>query len=195
MEQALIEALHPDRSEAAQLVYLDWLESHAPQRARVFRLDRELAASIPHPSRFGAWRSLAQVLERSAWTRRALQHYDVQLLDAGDRKISCIKEIRLCTGLGLREAKDIVDHTLPVLEGIDGVLAVAVAERIGRLGSGRVRIVRARATARPEDRRRAQIRLGSALGPVHADHLPVHQALVQWLRLELDGQTAIIATR
>ncbi len=35
--------------------------------------------------------------------------FDVMLMDAGDKKINVIKEVRAITGLGLKEAKDLVE--------------------------------------------------------------------------------------
>jgi len=35
--------------------------------------------------------------------------FDVVLIDAGDKKINVIKEVRAITGLGLKEAKDLVE--------------------------------------------------------------------------------------
>ena len=35
--------------------------------------------------------------------------FDVVLTDAGDKKINVIKEVRAITGLGLKEAKDLVE--------------------------------------------------------------------------------------
>ncbi|MBI1392589.1 MAG: 50S ribosomal protein L7/L12 [Alphaproteobacteria bacterium] len=35
--------------------------------------------------------------------------FDVILVDAGDKKINVIKEVRAITGLGLKEAKDLVE--------------------------------------------------------------------------------------
>ena len=44
--------------------------------------------------------------------------FDVVLTAAGDKKIQVIKEVRGLTGLGLKEAKDLVDNApKPVLEG------------------------------------------------------------------------------
>ena len=44
---------------------------------------------------------------------------DVILADAGDKKINVIKEVRGITGLGLKEAKDLVDGApKPVKEGV-----------------------------------------------------------------------------
>ena len=45
--------------------------------------------------------------------------FDVVLTDAGDKKINVIKEVRAITGLGLKEAKDLVEAApKPVKEGV-----------------------------------------------------------------------------
>ena len=45
--------------------------------------------------------------------------FDVVLLSSGDKKIAVIKEVRAITGLGLKEAKALVDEApKPVKEGI-----------------------------------------------------------------------------
>jgi large subunit ribosomal protein L7/L12 len=44
--------------------------------------------------------------------------FDIILADAGDKKINVIKEVRTITGLGLKEAKDLVEGApKPVKEG------------------------------------------------------------------------------
>src|SRR5579859_2434668 len=46
--------------------------------------------------------------------------FDVILADAGDKKINVIKEVRAITGLGLKEAKDLVEAApKPVKEGVN----------------------------------------------------------------------------
>jgi len=53
--------------------------------------------------------------------------FDVSLADAGAQKINVIKEVRAITGLGLKEAKDLVEGApKPVKEGV----AKADAEKI-----------------------------------------------------------------
>ena len=45
--------------------------------------------------------------------------FDVVLASAGDKKINVIKEVRAITGLGLKEAKDLVEGApKPVKEGV-----------------------------------------------------------------------------
>jgi large subunit ribosomal protein L7/L12 len=54
----------------------------------------------------------AQVVEEKT-------EFDVILLTSGDKKIGVIKEVRAITGLGLKEAKDLVDSApKPVKEGV-----------------------------------------------------------------------------
>ena len=46
--------------------------------------------------------------------------FDVILANAGDKKINVIKEVRAITGLGLKEAKDLVEGApKPVKEGVN----------------------------------------------------------------------------
>ncbi len=48
----------------------------------------------------------------------AKDEFDVILAEAGDKKINVIKEVRAITGLGLKEAKDLVEGApKPVKEG------------------------------------------------------------------------------
>jgi len=45
--------------------------------------------------------------------------FDVVLVEAGDKKINVIKEVRGLTSLGLKEAKDLVESApKPILEGV-----------------------------------------------------------------------------
>lgn len=44
--------------------------------------------------------------------------FDVVLKELGPKKINVIKEVRAITGLGLREAKGVVDELGTVLEGV-----------------------------------------------------------------------------
>ena len=61
--------------------------------------------------------------------------FDVVLKAAGDQKIKVIKEVRVATGLGLKEAKELVDSApKPIKEGIDKEEAdklVKVLEEVG----------------------------------------------------------------
>ena len=61
--------------------------------------------------------------------------FDVVLADAGDKKIAVIKEVRSLTGLGLKEAKDLVEAApKPVLEGVSKDDAEKAKEAIEAAG-------------------------------------------------------------
>ena len=62
--------------------------------------------------------------------------FDVILLSAGDKKINVIKEVRAITGLGLKEAKALVDEApKPVKEGIAKEEAEKVKEQLEAAGA------------------------------------------------------------
>jgi large subunit ribosomal protein L7/L12 len=61
--------------------------------------------------------------------------FDVILLSAGDKKIQVIKEVRAITGLGLKEAKDLVEGApKPVKEGVGKEEAAKIKEQIEGAG-------------------------------------------------------------
>ena len=61
--------------------------------------------------------------------------FDVVLTGAGDKKIQVIKVVRAATGLGLKEAKALVDEApKPVKEGIDRDEAEKLANEIKEAG-------------------------------------------------------------
>jgi large subunit ribosomal protein L7/L12 len=63
--------------------------------------------------------------------------FDVVLTGPGDKKIQVIKVVREATGLGLKEAKDLVDNApKAVKEGVSKDEADALAEKIKEAGGG-----------------------------------------------------------
>lgn len=61
--------------------------------------------------------------------------FDVILVSAGDKKIQVIKEVRAVTGLGLKEAKDLVDGApKPVKEGISKEDAESIRAKLVEAG-------------------------------------------------------------
>lgn len=62
--------------------------------------------------------------------------FDVVIVNAGDKKINVIKEVRAITGLGLKEAKDLVE-TVPgkVKEGISKEDAQKYKEQLEAAGA------------------------------------------------------------
>ena len=62
--------------------------------------------------------------------------FDVFLTGAGDKKIQVIKEVRAVTGLGLKEAKDLVDGAPnPVKEGVAREEADSIKEQLEAAGA------------------------------------------------------------
>jgi large subunit ribosomal protein L7/L12 len=62
--------------------------------------------------------------------------FDVVLAGFGDKKIQVIKEVRALTGLGLKEAKDLVEGApAPVLEGTDQETADKAKEALEGAGA------------------------------------------------------------
>lgn len=61
--------------------------------------------------------------------------FDVILASAGDQKIKVIKEVRAITGLGLKEAKELVEGApQPVKEGVSKDEAAAMKAQIEAVG-------------------------------------------------------------
>ena len=61
--------------------------------------------------------------------------FDVILLSGGDKKIQVIKEVRAITGLGLKEAKDLVEGApKPVKEGVSKEEAAKLKKQIEDAG-------------------------------------------------------------
>jgi large subunit ribosomal protein L7/L12 len=82
------------------------------------------AASMAAPAAGGAGGAAAAVVEEKT-------EFTVQLLEAGANKVSVIKAVREITGLGLKEAKDLVDGApKPVKEGIAKADAEAALKKL-----------------------------------------------------------------
>ncbi|MEM8744434.1 MAG: 50S ribosomal protein L7/L12 [Pseudomonadota bacterium] len=62
--------------------------------------------------------------------------FDVVLADAGDKKINVIKEVRTITGLGLKEAKDLVESApKPIKEGVAKAEAEELKKKLEEAGA------------------------------------------------------------
>jgi len=62
--------------------------------------------------------------------------FDVVLMAAGDKKIQVIKVVRAATGLGLKEAKALVDEApKPVKEGVDKDEAAKLKQELEESGA------------------------------------------------------------
>ena len=86
------------------------------------------AASMAAPAAGGGGAAAAVVEEKTEFT--------VMLLEAGANKVSVIKAVRELTGLGLKEAKDLVDGApKPGKEGIAKADAEAAKKKLEEAGA------------------------------------------------------------
>ena len=66
----------------------------------------------------------------------AQTEFTVVLVDAGEKKINVIKEVRAITGLGLKEAKDLVESApKPVKEGVAKQEAADLKKKLEEAGA------------------------------------------------------------
>jgi len=87
------------------------------------------AAAMAAPAAGGAGAGAAAVVEEQT-------EFNVMLLEAGANKVSVIKAVREITGLGLKEAKDLVDGApKAVKEGIAKADAEAVLKKLTDAGA------------------------------------------------------------
>jgi large subunit ribosomal protein L7/L12 len=87
------------------------------------------AASMAAPAAGGAAGGAAAAVEEKT-------EFNVVLVEAGANKVSVIKAVRELTGLGLKEAKDLVDGApKPVKEGIAKADAEAAVKKLVEAGA------------------------------------------------------------
>ena len=86
------------------------------------------AAAMAAPAAGGGGAAPAAAEEKTEFT--------VQLMEAGAQKVSVIKAVREITGLGLKEAKDLVDGApKPVKEGMNKADADAAKKKLEDAGA------------------------------------------------------------
>ena len=86
------------------------------------------AAPVAMAAAGGAGAPVAEVEEKT--------EFDVILADVGAQKINVIKEVRAITGLGLKEAKDLVDGApKPVKEGVSKDEAAKIKDQLEKAGA------------------------------------------------------------
>jgi len=74
--------------------------------------------------------------EEQAEKKEEKTTFDVVLKEIGDRKIQVIKEVRALTGLGLKEAKELVDNApKPVKEGLSKEQAEEAKKQLEQAGA------------------------------------------------------------
>jgi large subunit ribosomal protein L7/L12 len=98
--------------------------------ALVKELEEELGVSAAAPVVVGGGPAAAAPAPAEEKTE-----FDVILSSAGDKKIQVIKVVRELTGLGLKEAKDLVDGApKPLKEGVSKAEAENIKKKIEEAG-------------------------------------------------------------
>lgn len=117
--------------DEAREVYADWLEQRGDPRGEYLRLEHQLHR-IP--------RRLAELAPNidPKWIDAVANRFSVLLVRAGPNKIELIKNVRQLTGLGLKDAKDLVESVRPykpaiVCERVTYQEAIQVAARLSSL--------------------------------------------------------------
>ncbi|MHC4425424.1 MAG: 50S ribosomal protein L7/L12 [Planctomycetota bacterium] len=88
------------------------------------------------PAAGGAVMMAGPAAQGQAEEKEEKTSFDVILKEFGDRKIQVIKEVRALTGLGLKEAKDLVDNSpKPVKEGLSKEDAEAAQKQLEAVGA------------------------------------------------------------
>jgi len=99
--------------------------------ALVKELEAELGVSAAAPMAMAA----APAAGAAAAPVAEKEEFDVVLTAAGDKKIQVIKVVRELTGLGLKEAKDLVDGApKAVKEGVNKAEAEDVKKKLEEVG-------------------------------------------------------------
>jgi large subunit ribosomal protein L7/L12 len=95
----------------------------------VKELEQELGVSAAAPV------AVAAAAAGPAAAAEEKTEFNVILTDVGDKKIQVIKVVRELTGLGLKEAKDLVDGApKPVKEGVSKAEAETIKKKIEEVG-------------------------------------------------------------
>ena len=99
----------------------------------VKELESELGVSAAAPVAVAAGPAAAGGAAAAAAPEK--EDFTVVLTGAGDKKIQVIKVVREITGLGLKEAKDLVDGApKPVKEGVPKAEAEAIKKKLEEAG-------------------------------------------------------------
>ena len=98
----------------------------------------ELSKKLEEAWGVSAAAPIAAVAAASAAAAPAVEQteFTVVLLEAGEKKINVIKEVRAITGLGLKEAKDLVEAApKPVKEGASKTEAAELKKKLEDAGA------------------------------------------------------------
>ena len=98
------------------------------------KLEEEWGVSAAAPA--GGMMMMAPGADAGGAAAEEQTEFDVILKSAGEKKINVIKEVRAITGLGLKEAKDLVEGApKPVKEGASKDEAEEIKKKLEEVGA------------------------------------------------------------
>jgi uncharacterized protein (TIGR02996 family) len=106
-EAALLAAVQANPADfQARAIYADWLEERGDPRGEYLRLDMQLVTLPPR---------LTALVARidPHWIRAVNGRFQISITAISNNKIGAIKAVREVTGLGLKDAKDLVERVTP----------------------------------------------------------------------------------
>ena len=110
-----------------QIKELSFLQT--AQLVKAFEEEFGISAAAPAAVAVAAAPVVAEAVEEQT-------DFTVTLVDAGATKIQVLKEVRAITGLGLKEAKDLVDNTPKTIkEGAKKEEAEEIKKKLEELGA------------------------------------------------------------
>lgn len=99
-------------------------------------MEAEFGVSAAAPVAAAAAPGAAPAAGGDAGAAEEKDSFDIELTAAGGQKIPCIKAVREITGLGLKEAKDLVDAAPKVIkEGVKKEEAQAIQKQLEEVGA------------------------------------------------------------
>ncbi len=119
--------------EGKMAEFVDWIETISVLELSklVEALEDRLGVSAAAPAV-----AVAAAPAAAAAVAEEKTEFDVILTAAGDKKIQVIKELRAITGLGLKEAKDLVDGApAPIKQGASKDEADSIKAKLEEVGA------------------------------------------------------------
>lgn len=102
----------------------------------VKELEEKFGVSAAAPVAMGVAMGAAPGAAPAAEAAEEKTEFDVILAEIGDKKINVIKEVRAITGLGLKEAKDLVEGApKPIKEAVSKEEAQKIKEQVEKAGA------------------------------------------------------------
>jgi len=117
---------------------IEWLSSQSVLEISglVKDLESKWGVSAAAPVAAAAAAPAAGAAAASAAPAEEKTEFTVVLLESGPNKIGAIKEVRAITGLGLKEAKDLVEGApKPVKEGVNKAEAEEIKKKLEAAGA------------------------------------------------------------